>query len=229
MIVFIAAATPYRNMSEFNLNVDHILCPSNASNPLAIFGEGIIYIGGLPHPRYAFKDIIKKVDVFVNFMEDDELEEKGNYLPLLPEGIPCLRFPIPDRTVPEKAYVDRIIEEVRPYLGKNIYFHCLGGTYAEEYCGRSALVCCAFIGKVGSIDFDTLWSHLKSQHGRRSFRRYEPLSDPGQLDFLRNYLKKRSVLEVDPELLCDKCNTCWLLTNYHCNEKFYRCDECEKL
>ncbi len=184
-----------------DLGVDDIPCPSNASNPLAKYNGGIIYIGGLPHPRYAFKDIIGKVDLFVNLMEDPELQEKGNYINLLSEGVPCLRFPIPDRTVPSKEYVDRIIEDIKPHLGKNIYIHCLGGN------GRSALLGCALIGKVGSIPFDTLWSHLKTQHGRRYFRRYEPLSDPGQLDFLRLYLETKGDGTFKNRAQIDSLNT----------------------
>jgi protein-tyrosine phosphatase len=180
--------------SKLSLDVGCVECPSNASNPLAKYEDGIIYVGGLPHPRYSFKDVFGegKIDVVVNLMEESELRAKGDYrnlLASLPKEVCYLHFPIPDRTIPSVEYLEDILRQIAPHLGKNIYVHCLGGN------GRSMMVGCALVGKFGKYPWDRLHEHLVQQHTRREFRRYEPLSDPGQLDFLKGYLETENTLK----------------------------------
>lgn len=162
-----------------------IPCPSDNANPLAVFDGGHISFGGLPHPKYSLSKILEYVGdngVFVDLMEDHELKLKGDYRDQLPSHILHLHFPIPDRTVPRVEDVNAILEAILPHLGKNIYFHCLGGN------GRSALIASCLAGKIGNYDFDTIYQHMVAQHHRRVYHKYEPLSDNGQLEFLRHYL-----------------------------------------
>lgn len=174
--------------TSIDLNVSDVACLSDSSNPLARYGTGVIHIGGLPHPRYSFDSVVGsgKVDVLVNLMQDEELKQRGDYRPLLSRhpNVLHLHFPFPDRTVPAIDYLDKILEATIPHIGKNIYVHCLGGN------GRSAIVGCSLVGKLTEYTLEEIYQHLLTQHRRRAYRKYEPLNDPGQLDFLGEYLKK---------------------------------------
>jgi hypothetical protein len=161
-----------------------IPCPSDNANPLAVYEKGCITFGGHPHPKYSLSTILGHIGegVIVDLMEEDELQKRGDYRSLLPESVKHLHFPIPDRTVPSVEYVNAILDVLRPFLGRNIYIHCLGGN------GRSALIAACLVGKNSEYNFDTIYQHLLTQHCRRVYHKYAPLSDAGQLEFIKNYL-----------------------------------------
>jgi protein-tyrosine phosphatase len=89
------------------------------------------------------------VDVVVSLLEDDEIRDlhlMGEEAACVRKGIGFLRFPIPDRAVPESRLQTRCLADDlsgRIRAGRSVLIHCRAGI------GRSSLIAACVMDRLG--------------------------------------------------------------------------------